>query len=202
MPSSVAHSFAGIFIHQVYCRNKPEAISLRKDWKALLPFLVLPNVPDIDWLISYLLFNDPRVLHSGITHTLAFAVIAAALLARWRIFGSPLATFTVSLTLLSSHLLLDMATGKAIGGLDGFGVMLFYPFSSERVSFPITLFLGIRHRTFNDLFNMKNVMAIFWEFLVLTPMVLIFGKSRKALAALESTRAVPDGDKTSTGAGR
>lgn len=202
MPSSVAHSFAGILFYQALCRNKPETISLRRDWKAFLPYLVLPNLADIDWVISYLLYNDPRVLHSGVTHTFAFAVIASSLLAPWRIFGSPLATFTLSLSLLSSHLLLDMATGKALGASNGFGVMLFYPFSTERLSFPITLFLGIRHRSFDDLFSMKNAMGIFWEFLVITFIIFIVGQSRKALKVLKSVRAVPDRDNSNTGAKR
>lgn len=193
MPSSVAHSFAGIFIHQLWSRNKPRQSALHKDWKALLPFLLLPNVADIDWFISYLVFNDPKVLHSGITHTLGFVLIGALLLAPLKIFGSPQTTFALSLALLGSHLVLDMATGKTLGGSDSYGVMLFYPFSSARMGFPITLFLGIRHRTFDDLFSRTNVARVLWEFLVLTPLIYFTGKLSTAFTGRNVSGVVADG---------
>ena len=176
MPSPVAHTLAGIVAYEVLCRKRG-IDSARKSWKLLLPWIILPNLPDIDYFLSYLFFNDPRVLHGGFTHTLVFALLVSLFLVPWKVFGSALATFTIALTLIGSHLLLDMATGKAIGLSSGVGVMLFFPFSEERLSFPLTLFIGPRHRTFSEWFRIENAISMTWELLIFTPILLFLRNS-------------------------
>jgi hypothetical protein len=182
MPSPVAHTLAGVVAFELLHPRAEDRVT-HKSWQLLLPWIILPSLPDIDYFLSYLLYNDPRVLHGGITHTLGFAILFSLFLVPWKIFGSSLATFGIALSLLASHLLLDMATGKTIGLSSGVGVMLFFPFSEERVSFPLILFIGPRHRTFYDWFRIENAIGIIWELLMFAPILFFLRNFRQKAKA-------------------
>ena len=95
MPSPVAHTLAGVVAFELLHPRAEDRVT-HKSWQLLLPWIILPSLPDIDYFLSYLLYNDPRVLHGGITHTLGFAILFSLFLVPWKIFGSSLATFGIA----------------------------------------------------------------------------------------------------------
>jgi len=173
MASPVGHALIGVVIYELSIPREKLG-SIENEWKPLLPFIIFPNLPDIDFLLGYLLYHDPHILHSGSTHTLAFAVLISLLVAPSRLFGRPFKTCTTTFILICSHLFLDMGSGKLLEGIKGVGVMLLYPFSKERIGFPLILFHGPRSRTVLDLFSMDNIRGALWELFVFSPIIFYF----------------------------
>ncbi len=134
-----------------------------KKWKEFLPYLVFPNLPDIDFLIGAILYHDPRLLHYGVTHTLGFAALFSLLMVPFRLFGGPLKTGVTTFFLVGSHLFLDMSSGHPFSRIEPVGVMLFYPFSEERFVSPLPFLFGVRHGTVGDLLSIHNFLAVGWE---------------------------------------
>lgn len=159
MASPIAHTLAGLGLFHVVHGHQPKELG-RPRWKALAPFLLLPHLPDVDFLISYLLYQNARFLHGEITHTPLFAILAALLIMPFRLFGSRLRTFILAAILIASHAFIDMSSGQPFIGSPGIGVMLFYPLSTQRFSLPITLFYGIRHQTLQGLLSIHNLFAV------------------------------------------
>ena len=97
---------------------------------------ILGALPDLDVVIYPLGLNAPHVLgHRGITHSLAFAAVFAALVVRlvfrdrkWR--GAWLRLWFVFFGALVSHAVLDALTNG------GQGIAFFAPFSDARFHFP------------------------------------------------------------------
>jgi hypothetical protein len=130
-------------IYYVTSKRQPHA-STPTDWKVLLPYLLLPNLPDCDFVLSYIVYHDTHILHGGISHTLASVILLSVLVAPWKIFGSPLRTFLISAALIGSHLLLDLVSGPEFLAASGRGVMLLYPLSEMRIALP-ALLIGPQH---------------------------------------------------------
>jgi inner membrane protein len=97
---------------------------------------ILGALPDLDVVIYPLGLNASHVLgHRGITHSLAFAAIFAALVVRlvfrdqkWR--GAWLQLWVVFFSALASHAVLDALTNG------GQGIAFFAPVSDARFHFP------------------------------------------------------------------
>jgi hypothetical protein len=178
MASPVGHTLAGVAIFYLGGGRRLRRQG-QTSWRRLAPFLLLPNLPDVDFLMSYVLYDNARLLHGGMTHTLAFAAVCSLLIMPSRLFGSFFATFLLAFVLIGSHLFIDMSSGDPISGETGVGVMLFYPFSLERIRSPLVLFFGIRHRTIHDLLSIYNLLAVLWDsFLFLLTIVLYNGLRR------------------------
>ena len=168
MASSVGHTLTGVVIYHLVRRCRPTSQS---GWKALWPFVLLPNLPDIDFLISYLLYADHNILHGNFTHSLGFALLISIFVVPFRLFASATHTFLVSFALVGSHLLLDMTSGQLFTGGKGFGTMLFYPFSEQKIQFPLAIFWGPKRRTMEELFSIENILGVVWELLIFTPII-------------------------------
>jgi inner membrane protein len=97
---------------------------------------VLGALPDLDVVVYPLGLNAPDVLgHRGITHSLPFAAVFAALVVRvvfrepkWR--AAWMRLWVVFFAALASHALLDAITNG------GQGIAFFAPFSGARWHFP------------------------------------------------------------------
>lgn len=97
---------------------------------------ILGALPDLDVVIYPLGLNAPHILgHRGITHSLAFAAVFAALIVRlmfrdqkWR--AAWLRLWIVFFFALASHAVLDALTDG------GQGIAFFAPFSDARFHFP------------------------------------------------------------------
>jgi inner membrane protein len=97
---------------------------------------ILGALPDLDVVVYPLGLNAPHILgHRGITHSLLFAAVFAALVVRlvfrdpvWRLAW--LRLWAVFFAALASHGLLDAITNG------GQGIAFFAPFSDARWHFP------------------------------------------------------------------
>jgi inner membrane protein len=171
MASPLGHSLCGVLLGEAL-RRPPDPAPGKSRLTPWLPYLILANAPDVDFIIGYLMFGDAGAIHSGFTHTLLFALTLAgiAALAHRRFPVWP--PFWMSLALVGSHLVLDAASGKTFLG-PGYGVMLFYPLSMERIRTPIALLWGPKHHTLAEVFGMENALGMLWDAAVFLPPVLL-----------------------------
>src|SRR5262245_35555285 len=176
MASPVGHTLCGVLLGETLGTPRPAEprAALRLTWG------LLACLPDVDFLIGWIVFGDPGRLHSGFTHSLLFcvAVAGAVGIASRRFVLLP--GFWTALALVGSHLLMDSASGHLFMG-PGYGVMLFYPFSMKRIHSPIALFWGPKHHNLAELFGLPNLLGVLWEALVfLPPLLYVLRRSRKA----------------------
>jgi hypothetical protein len=95
MASPVGHTLAGVVVFYLSGGRRLKRQG-HTSWQELAPFLLLPNLPDADFLMSYLLYDNARLLHGGMTHTLAFVAVCSLLIMPSRLFGSFLTTFLLT----------------------------------------------------------------------------------------------------------
>ena len=129
MPTIMTHAVVGLGLGRLFTRRRMPA----RFWQlaALLPIL-----PDLDVLAFRLGIPYDAVLgHRGLSHSLAFALVAglAAAVLTYRQLGLRLWDWWGFLFLLiASHGLLDAFTNG------GYGVAFFAPFDATRYFFPWT----------------------------------------------------------------
>jgi inner membrane protein len=145
----------------------------------MLVSALLANLPDVDFLIGWVVFGDASRLHSGFTHSLLFCLAVAAAVGLASRHAPVLPGFWRSLALLGSHLVLDVASGHIFRG-PGYGVMLFYPFSMDRIRTPIALFWGPKRRSFAELFGSGNLLGMLWELVIFAPLLLLVSRRVRA----------------------
>lgn len=172
MASTVAHALCGVTCLLAAAATRPGE-SLRVSCASVATFALLANLPDIDFVIGYLLASDAHAFHQGATHSFAFAVVSGALLALlFRPYPvAPTAAFFI-LTILS-HAAVDMLTGPTTGLHPSPGIPLWLPFASGMVSAPVTVFLGIQHQDLEHLFSLHNVTAMVREAAIFLPLMML-----------------------------
>ena len=129
MPTPLTHALAGITV-AAPLRLRPTP---RRTWIAAACCAMLPDI-DITWY-SRRMPHDTFLAHRGITHSLAFAAVVAAIVTglaftgpAWR--GARLRLWLTLALAMASHGLLDALTRYDRG------VMLLAPFSRQRFVFP------------------------------------------------------------------
>jgi inner membrane protein len=137
MASPLLHSYAGF----LFFKMRKRVDLPRNFWKSLLGIIVLANLPDIDLLPTLLGFP---IRHGVYTHNLVFAFLVGIIVGSWekRRFSFGFLTFL----LVFSHLVIDFMTGPHLGFLKSEGIPWSYPFYGERLSSPVTIFLGVRYK--------------------------------------------------------
>jgi len=183
MASPVGHSLCGVLLGELLERAPAPADA----WRARVAWIVLANLPDVDFLIGWIAFRDFGALHSGFTHSLLFCLAAAATVAAARRRFAFLPPFWPALAIVGSHLVLDSASGHLLMG-PGYGVMLFYPFWLERLHSPIALFWGPKHHNLAELLGLPNILGVLWEAVVFLPPLLLVLRAR---ARRTSARRTP-----------
>jgi inner membrane protein len=140
MPSPIAHLGTG---YAIYRLSKFKQKKDRPQFRLLVLQGVivagLSMLPDLDVLLA-IYFGDMANYHNHFTHSLIFGLPVALLCAvilNWTFPASFRKWFLVSLLSYELHIILDMFTG-------GRGVLLFWPFVSDRFSFPVDLFYGVQ----------------------------------------------------------
>ena len=89
--------------------------SIFRNWRPALLVTVLANLPDIDMVFGLLLRNDGGAFHRGPTHSLLFALLAAAAFSNaWRVLPRlPKIGFCLGFGIILSHLLADFCFTSA-----------------------------------------------------------------------------------------
>jgi inner membrane protein len=131
VPTVITHAFVGTALGQVGPPTVPR-------WRLAFALAVLSVLPDLDVVAFHLhIPYDHWLGHRGLSHSLLFAIVVAAVIARvefrqlnlstthwWAVFG-------LCFVALASHGPLDALTD---GGL---GVAFFLPFDNSRYFFPV-----------------------------------------------------------------
>ena len=165
MASPIAHSFAGLWIFLLFAKQLPRRLSTQwRSWVAQLGLLILvANLPDFDFIISFALLGNHR-LHHDFSHSLTIAILVSLILSRiWRIAPGFWLTFVIYFSAYGSHLLVDLFTGSSLGWTNsGSGLPLFWPWH-QNFSSPLILIRGVRHLDLDALFSMENVRSGIYE---------------------------------------
>ncbi len=142
MPSPIAHTAAGYLIYRLY---QPQVAQQEGEHRVLmsrLPLLAvtvfLSLLPDMDAVVG-LLMGDFGRFHNNLTHSFTFGLLVSMLFGAvmWmRRVSKFMPWFVLSLICYGSHVIMDFFT-------IGRGVMLLWPFSSERFEAPVKLFYGL-----------------------------------------------------------
>jgi len=166
MATTVAHGLIGISTYCSLVSISPGRRALPFGGMALVMAAFAANVPDLDMLVSLLMFDDHKQLHGGVTHSFAFAALLAGIVwlaGYWR--GLTPAITAASFFLVASHVVVDWLTGPNWGLHPSHGVALFWPFSDTSFHAPLTLFKGVIH---GNLLPGALYTAL-WELVVLGP---------------------------------
>lgn len=151
----------------------------------LVACLLVANLPDVDF-IPGLMADDPALYHQGVTHSVAFVLLAAGVASGGLSAAGLPWTRTIGVLLAAglTHLVLD-----ALGGSDSrppFGVPLLWPLSDLYVQSPVPLLIGVQHETtagaaawIRSLISPFNVLAIGLEALLTAPLLWL-GLRRRA----------------------
>ncbi|HVJ13953.1 MAG TPA: metal-dependent hydrolase [Polyangiaceae bacterium] len=185
MATPIAHSLAGL------CCLGLVRVARSKDQVALTPATMLlaacaACLPDLDLVPSHLLTGNLARLHSGPTHSLGFAVLAAAVAyaVLWRSRHRLDLALVVALS-VASHALIDLFTGPHLGASRSYGVPLLWPLVTDRLALPLTLFMGVKHGSVSIWFTWVNLRVALLEVLMFVPpslLALLLSRKRAALA--------------------
>ena len=173
MASTVGHGLCGIACLLGAMAMRPPG-TVRLSWKSAGLFAVLANVPDADMLFGLIVASNAYAFHQGPSHSLLFAAgvgILGGIALRndqglWTATG---ACFAASV----SHAVIDVLSGPMPGFNPSPGLALFWPFSSEMVSVPVTLFHGIHHGGVEQLASLHNAKAVLHEIAVFLPVIAV-----------------------------
>jgi len=181
MASPIAHTMIGLSLF-LWQSKKPESVATvhhRFPLQAAI-FVLMANLPDIDFLISWLITGDPNRYHSGLTHSLPWAIMSAVLIAScWQTGPCRWKSGLIALAAVGSHSGVDFFTGPALGFSRSYGVPWFAPFSFERFRSPISLLVGPEHQDMAHVVSLHNWVWASFEVVTLTPVVWLLYRRQK-----------------------
>lgn len=176
----------GYALHETVHRG-----TTQRSWKMLLLFIVIANLPDLDFLPGLLVGDANKYHHHYWSHSLGAAVVAGALIAAVMVRARPVRGFWFYFALCSgvyfSHVALDFFSHDTSAP---YGVAMFWPFTTAYVTSPQPIFMSV-HKVgqsdifFQNLFVMHNFWVALWEFVVFIPILIATRvmKRRKAILA-------------------
>lgn len=178
MPSPIAHLGAGYAIYHYYRHRLPQ--DRRRFWKSPLQLVMVTGLsilPDLD-VIPAVIFEDMKAYHNNFSHSLLLGIPVAFLIAGVfrRIYRSNFwLWFLICCVSYDLHVIMDALTA-------GRGVMMFWPFSQNRIVSPIRIFYGLQWGL--GWFSIWHLWTIFTEsvFMLVLMFVLNYFDKRKNTA--------------------
>jgi membrane-bound metal-dependent hydrolase YbcI (DUF457 family) len=140
-----------------------------KNLITLLLFILISNLPDIDFMLFFIIGKKAFATHQYYTHNIFFVGIIPLLFfpvlkQKKERIGLYLAAY--------SHLLLDLFT---IDGTAPFGFRLFYPISDRL--FHLGFFPNLHKKTLEEVFSLHNLWVLLLEAVVcLLPVIFYYRK--------------------------
>ena len=175
MSSPIGHSLAGYLIHTISNRTFSPG-----NYRSLLIFIIIANLPDLDFLPG-ILIGEPNRYHHGISHSLGAAVIfsiCCAFLLQINRHATALKAFGVYLGLYASHLALDLLS---LDSRPPHGIPIFWPVTSEYYILPVLPPVKHSHlddatigQFLSDAFSFHNMYVILLECALSVGFLLIF----------------------------
>ena len=173
MATPIAHASAGLACLALVHVALPGRLQ-RPFTAAALACAFAACAPDLDIAVSLVFTGSPTAWHSGPTHTIAFAVLVGLCMAwvlRRRVGGLALALALGLAT--GSHALVDFLTGPDWGWQRSFGVPALWPWITERLTSPFTVFRGVKHGSLAVWFNAHNLATAASELVFALPVVAL-----------------------------
>ncbi|MFQ5636716.1 MAG: metal-dependent hydrolase [bacterium] len=173
MPLPVGHSLMGYALHESVERKHS-----RFDWKTVLIFAIVANLPDIDFLPGFFAGDPNKYHHHYLSHSMAFAMFAGSFFgyfyAKW-MKKSVLVYFLIFTGVCFSHLILDYFT---LDTSEPKGLPMFWPVSSRYFYSQFSIFMSVHKigdsATFiSSLFVLHNLWVALWEIVVFIPVLTI-----------------------------
>jgi inner membrane protein len=175
VPSPVGHTLIGLAVAAGFFRGRGTlrefATGFRRNTGGVLAGVLFANLPDVDY-VPGLFTGDFNAFHHYYTHSLGWALMVACggwmvwkLLdprAGWRVFAFLFAA-------LASHLPADWLTADARPPI---GIMALWPLSDEFTLAPATIFPRLSKRDWAEVFQWRNVEAVFVEVAICLPLAL------------------------------
>jgi|SRR5690606_11516436 len=169
MATPIGHALAGLAVTSVSPHRRP-------DYLILGVFMAV--APDLD-ILPGLLIGTPIAYHSGITHSLGFALLLSLLAAGlFMLRGQPFwQVFRFALIAYTTHLILDFIGPD---GREPFGIPIFWPLLDQHFISPVPLLLGVRHAAetaastnefMDGVLSFHNIAAILWEAVLIVPII-------------------------------
>jgi inner membrane protein len=180
MATPVGHSLAGYAIYRVLVPSQDRRPAL------LLFAAAMATAPDLDFLPG-ILTGAPATYHQGLSHSLAFGVIAGvtgAVMLRTVASTTTRLDFVLGFLCYTSHLVLDFFGPDT---RPPYGIPLFWPFSDCTFLSPVPLLLGVSHaghtsastgEWLHAIFTPYNAAALGTEILLISPFVLLARRLR------------------------
>jgi len=180
MATPIGHSLAAYAIYRVLVPAENRRAAL------LLCAAVMATAPDLDF-VPGILTGAPATYHQGVSHSLAFGVVAGvtSAVALRAVAGTAARLgFLLGFLCYASHLVLDLF------GADSrppYGIPLFWPFSDHTFLAPVPLLLGVSHagrasastgEWVNAVLTLYNVAAVGLEIVLILPFVLLARRRR------------------------
>ncbi|HEU4334338.1 MAG TPA: metal-dependent hydrolase [Candidatus Eisenbacteria bacterium] len=197
MATPLAHGLAGYGVYLLAApRRERSGVALA------IACAVAGIAPDLDFIPGIAL-GSPALFHQGISHSLAAAAVAGALLAslpvaretRWR------ERWGILTLAYASHLVLDLFGPDRRAP---YGIPLLWPITDATFLAPITLLPGVRHaRTttvetaewIRRVLDPRNLMALLIEAGVFVPFVVLARAARRRAGARAGTAGQPSPDR-------
>lgn len=165
MSSTIGHALCGAACLMVARGTQPDAACFR-GWKPLAGFVMLANLPDLDFLAGFIFAGDVHAFHSGLSHSLFAALVATLIIGLFLPQGQRRGVLLWVAIAITSHIVIDLFSGPRLGLQQSYGAPLFWPFDGDRVRMPVSLFFGVNHGDWDALASLRNVGVVFSEVLV------------------------------------
>ncbi|WP_107670999.1 metal-dependent hydrolase [Cyanothece sp. BG0011] len=163
MASPIGHSLAGCFGF-LLVRENPQFLKYFSSKQLLITGIIMANLPDTDFLLGYLFYQNFNAIHRQFTHSFFVGfVVCIVIFVCLRFFKPiPLSFLVWFWGLYFSHILLDMlAYDRYLPA----GVQCFLPFSSNYFAFPISIIGGLSLT--GGIIQLNNFLTILQEIVVI-----------------------------------
>ncbi len=173
MPLPFGHSLMGYTLYETM-PHKAKGLN----WRMLMLFIVIANLPDIDFLPGFLGGNPNIYHHHYLSHSIGFAVFIGGMFAWFFSFkkgGNFLSYFLIFTSVCYSHIIMDLVTADTG---EPFGVPMFWPLTKTYYYSPFSIFMslhkiGLNKEFIQSLFVLHNLWVALWEIVIFMPILTI-----------------------------
>ncbi|MDJ0601916.1 MAG: metal-dependent hydrolase [Crocosphaera sp.] len=169
MASPIGHGLAGCLGFFLVGKNT-QFLKYYSSKRLIATAIIIANLPDIDFILGYLFYQDFNAIHRQFTHSfLVGFIVCIVIFYCLRCYKKISYSFLIWLWgLYFSHVLLDMlAYDRYLPA----GVQCFLPFTSNYFAFPISILGGLSFT--GGIIQLNNFLTVLQEIVVIPILYLI-----------------------------